>query len=213
MALILALMAVILALMAPLAWAQEIQVKGLFKGSAVLQIDGQQMLLKVGQVSPEGVRLVSADSKSAVVSVRGERFELTLSHRIANAYKEPVAQELRVPQGQGGHYFVSGQVNGRNVDFLVDTGATLIALNKQTAIDLGVNYRAGRLSTVSTANGKVQVFVVNLSNVTVGNLSVNNVQATVHLDDSPSIALLGNSFLGQLNMNTDNGVLVLSSQR
>jgi aspartyl protease family protein len=193
--------------------ATNVQVQGLFKGSAVLTIDGTQRILKQGNTSPEGVKLLSATSKEAVLIIDGKRHRLGISQQISSGFQAAEKAELRIQAGHNGHFFTTGQINGRNVNFLVDTGASVIALNKQTAISLGINYRAGENGAVSTANGTVSVFIVNLDRVTVGGITVHNVRASVHLDESPTVALLGNSFLNEVNMSTENGVLLLSTDR
>lgn len=196
-----------------LASAVDVQVQGLFKGSAMVSINGSQQLLVQGKTSPEGVKLLSANSKEAVFLIDGKRHTLGISQRISSGFRAAEKAEVRIQAGAHGHFFTTGQINGRNVDFLVDTGASNIALNKQTAISLGINYRSGETGYVSTANGTVPVFIVYLPRVSVGGITVNNVKATVHLDGSPNPALLGNSFLNEVNMSTENGVLLLSTDR
>lgn len=206
-------LAVMAVFTANVSYATNVQVNGLFSGSAVVTIDGKQRLLKQGMTSAEGVKLISATSKQAVLEFNGERHTLGISQQISSGFQKAEIQQTRIPVGRGGHYFTSGQVNGRRVDFLIDTGATHLAFNKQTAIDLGINFRAGKASSASTANGVVPIFIVNLESVSVGGVTVHNVSASVHLDGSPSIALLGNSFLKQVDMSTENGVLLLSTSR
>lgn len=195
------------------AHAVDVQVHGLFKGSAVVTINGTQRILKQGKTSPEGVKLLSANSQEALFLIDGRRHKLGISQQISSGFQSAEKAEIRIQAGRNGHFFTNGLVNGRSVHFLVDTGASVIALNKQTAINLGINYRAGQEGVVSTANGTVGVFIVNLDSVTIGGITVHNVRASVHLDDSPDVALLGNSFLNEVKMSTENGVLLLSSDR
>lgn len=192
---------------------QEVMVSGLFSGAAVLVIDGQQQLLKAGRTSPEGVTLISADSRGCVVEIAGQRHNLSLSQQIASGFAEAASLELRLPEADGGHYYAEGQINGHAVQFLVDTGATNVSMNRSTAERLGINFRAGEQAYARTAAGVTPIFLVTLARVTVGGISVDQVQASVHVDESPPIVLLGNSFLGQLEMKKDNGVLVLSAHR
>lgn len=195
------------------AQATDVTVKGLFSGSAVLSINGKQRLLKAGKTSPEGVKLIRADSRTAVVEINGQRHQLGISQHIASGFSQPKVLEVRIPEGHGGHYWAAGQINGRPVTFLVDTGATNIAMNRATAEFLGVNYRAGRQAQAQTAGGVKTVYIVTLARVSVGSIVLDQVQASVHLDESPTKVLLGNSFLSQLEMQKDNGVLVLSAHR
>jgi len=195
------------------ALATEVTVQGLFNGSAVLTINGQQKLMKVGGPSVAGVSLVSANSKMAVVEIDGQRHQLAISQRIASDFSKAQVLEVRIQEGRGGHYYTPGRINGVPVDFLIDTGATTIAMNKATAERLGVNYRAGKQAAAYTAGGMQPIFLVNLARVSIGGIIIDNVEASVHLDESPPMVLLGNSFLKQLEMKKDNGVLVLSSQQ
>ena len=168
--------------------------------------------MKAG-ASFDGVKLVSANSRYAVVEIDGARHQLGISQHIASGFAAAQRNEVRINEGAGGHYWAAGQINGHPIRFLVDTGATNIAMNRATAERLGVNYRAGRQAQARTAGGRVPIFLVQLARVSVGGIVMDNVQASVHLDESPAQVLLGNSFLSQLEMQKDNGVLVLSSQR
>lgn len=192
--------------------AIDVRVKGLFGGSAVLTIDGKQRLLKAGKTSPEGVLLVEADSKGALIEVDGERRYLTLSKRIGATYQKSESAEVRIASGYGGHYVTPARINNRPVEVMVDTGATSVAMNINTAKKLGINYRAGKAATVSTANGTAESFNVMLDNVTVGSVRVNHVSATIIIGDSPTVILLGNSYLSRVKMWRDEGVLVLQSK-
>ena len=119
---------------------------------------------------------------------------------------------VRIASQRGGHHWVRGEINGGQVNFMVDTGASMIALNLSTAKRLGIDYRKGEPGYVSTANGVKEVRLVNLAKVTVGQITHRNVAASIGLDNSLSVALLGNSFLSRNNMRTENGVLILESK-
>ena len=107
----------------------EVEAKMLAQGSAVLVIDGTQRMLREGARSPEGVLLVSADGKQAVLDINGKRKTITLSRSIGSSFKEASKTEVRIASGQGGHHYTKGLINGLPVDFVVDTGASIIAMN------------------------------------------------------------------------------------
>jgi aspartyl protease family protein len=193
-------------------FAIDIEAKMLAKGSAVLLIDGKQHMMREGVRSPEGVLLVSADGKQAVIEVEGKTQKITLSKKISTQFTQAEKTEARIASGDGGHFRTAGLINGIPVDFMVDTGATTIAMNYHEAERLGIDYRSGSTITVSTANGLTQNFVVNLSKVSVGNIELRNIQAAVSTTDSPTIILLGNSYLGRLDMSVTNGVLILKEK-
>lgn len=192
--------------------ASTVEVKGLFAGSALLIIDGKQRLLKQGRRSPEGVLLVSANSKFAVVEVDGQRHKLTVSRRISSGFQKAEKATVRLQSDSRGHYMTPGRINGKAVEFMVDTGATTVAMNLPTAKRLGINYRIGREIQLSTANGLAKAYLVQLDSVRVGDVEVRNVQGTVSIGDFPRVILLGNSYLSRVEMNKDGGILVLESK-
>ncbi|MBB3167049.1 retropepsin-like aspartic protease family protein [Simiduia aestuariiviva] len=195
-------------------WAQalDIQAQGLLKGSAVLSINGTTRLLKVGQTSPEGVTLLAGTSKFARVRYQDQEFELTLSRRISSAFAPAGKAEVRLPSGERGHYWAQGAINGRSVRMMVDTGATSVALSEQNAKALGVRYTDGREGLVSTASGRAKSWYIMLDSVGVGGVVVHQVPAVVIEGNFPEMVLLGNSFLQKVDMDQEQGVLVLRSR-
>ena len=196
----------------PLCFGLEIEAKMLAQGSAILIIDGTQRLLREGKRSPEGVLLISADTKQAVLEIDGKRKNITLSRSIGSQFARPDKTQLRLASGAGGHYQTKGLINGMPVEFMVDTGATHIAMNHFVAERLGIDYRAGTPIDVSTANGIAKAFLISLPSVAVGNIVLHQVSAAVSTTDSPSIVLLGNSYLGKVDLKIDQGVMILSEK-
>lgn len=192
--------------------ALNIHVKMLSNGSALLQINDQQRFLRVGARSPEGVLLVAANSEQAVVEWEDQRRTLKLNRDIASGYTPPKKTSMRIASSQGGHYLASGLINGKSVSFMVDTGATSIAMNYLEAQRLGIDYRAGSPIVVSTANGRANAFRVVLARVSVGGIEVHQVEAVVSTSTSPEVVLLGNSYLGKVDMRIDAGVLLLEAK-
>jgi len=188
--------------------APEIIASGLFKGKALLTINGQPRLLKVGATSPEGVRLLSSDSQQANILVEGQTLTLHLSERISAAFKKPKFSEVKIPRSRNGHYFTAGAINGRPAKFMVDTGATVIAMNINEARRLGIDLRQAKLGISSTAGGMVETFRVVLDKVSVGNVTLHNIRASVVDGNFPEQILLGNSFLSKVEMTEQAGVLV-----
>ena len=187
----------------------EIRVDGLFKDKAVLTINGRMRVLKIGETSPEGVRLISSDSKKAELEVERERLTLGISEHISSNFVAPSKKEVRIPRGQGGHYFVGGFINGHRVEYMLDTGATKIAMSGNQAKQLNIDLRSAKRGGVSTANGVVEGAVVTLDKVTVGSITLRSVPITVIAGDFPAQILLGNSFLSRVEMNEVEGVMVL----
>ena len=191
--------------------ANSITVKGLFKGAALLIIDGEQILLKEGK-SKYDVKLIEATSRDALLEINGKRQRVGLSKQVGGTYQQAENKVVRIASQRGGHHWVRGAVNGRSVDFFVDTGASLIAFNLSTAKRLGIDYRNGEPGLMNTANGVTEMRLVTLKKVTVGEITLHNVRASVSLNDALKVALLGNSFLSRTNMRTENGVLIMESK-
>jgi len=158
--------------------------------------------------------VVSADSRGAVLRVGGVERSYGLSREYSGAgYAAPEKTQLSVAKGVGGHYWIAGSINGQPVQFLVDTGATSVAINENQARRLGIDYRAaGQPLLVNTASGTAKAWRVRLNSVKVGAIDVLGVEAVVLEGESPSEALLGMSFLGRVSWREDQGVLRLESK-
>lgn len=191
--------------------APSVVIKGLFKNAALLLVDGEQVLIKVGKTK-KGIKLIKASSKDALLEINGRQQQVGLSKQVGGSYQAAKSRVVRIASQQGGHHWVRGQINGRNIDFLVDTGASVIAMNLSTAKRLGIDYQNGQPGYINTANGVTEMRMVNLAKVTVGSITHYNVQASVSLNDALGVTLLGNSFLSRTNMKTENGVLILEAR-
>lgn len=203
-----------LLLAAPLTAAPMVQVVGLFPGAAVVSVDGQRQLLKIGQSGPAGVTLVSADARSAVLRVDGMEQTYGLSREYsAGGYAEPQRQQLSIARGMGGHYWTAGSINGQNVQFLVDTGASSVAMNEAQARRLGLDYKTrGQPMQVNTAGGVVPAWRMSLDRVKVGSLEVLGVEAAIIAGGSPTEVLLGMSFLNRVGWREEQGMLRLQAK-
>ena len=199
-----------LALLAGVAAAEPlIELQAVLGTSAVLQVDGVRRMLRVGQASPEGVRLVALDGASAKVEIEGRTQSVPLGGRAGGAIQSAETATVRIAQSDGGMYVTTGSINGKPVEFLVDTGATTVAMNDATARRLGIDYRAGERRLVETASGITESWFVTLREVSVGAIRVPNVQAGVLRGDQPSRALLGMSFLSRTRIEHEHDTLVL----
>src|SRR5215213_472635 len=195
------------------ALAADIAVTALFSGKAVVVIDGgKPRTLNVGQTTPEGVKLVSASSESAVVEYNGQRQTLTTGQgtRIGSAAPAGGSGQTTLIADSRGHFVTTGAINGVAVQFLVDTGASSVAMSTAEARRLGINYLAGQRGQASTANGVVPMYRVKLDNVRVGDITLNNVEGVVLEGAGLSHALLGMSFLNRTQMNRDGDRLTLT---
>jgi aspartyl protease family protein len=118
---------------------------------------------------------------------------------------------VTVESGRGGHFQVEGAVDGRRLDFLVDTGATVVALCERDANRLGIFPRPTEYTgRTSTANGVIAVAPVRLSSLEINGIRVYDVAAVVIPDKSLSGNLLGMSFLSRVRrFEMANGRLVM----
>ena len=188
--------------------AQEVDVLGLFKGAALIRIDGEQKLLKPGDEFA-GLRLLTADSDEAVVEINGERHTLGLATHISGSYSQADTREVRIPRNAALQYVTTATINGRRLRVLVDTGANMIAMNAATAASLGLDYRAGQPIQLTTASGVVPGWLVRLDSVDVGGIRVDYLEASVVEGAQPSMLLLGTNYLRHVGMREESGVLLL----
>lgn len=192
------------------ATASDLMVLGLFRDKAVFSINGNQRSLAPGQTSPEGITLISASSDGAVLEVNGKRRHYPLGSQVNTQLAAPKHTAVQVYPNPHGMYTTVGSINGLLVNFLVDTGATFIALNANEAKRLGLSYRlGGQRTVVSTASGMTEAFLVKLAKVKIGEIELRDVDAAVIVGDSPTEVLLGMSFLGKLEIQYKNKVMEL----
>ncbi len=180
--------------------ALNIQVTGLFRDQAVVEIDTNQRILKVGETSPEGVTLISANSQQAVLEIDGKQQTFVLGGQIGGVFSPPPAQPRVSLWPSDGMYLTNGSINGYGVDFLVDTGASAVAINAATAKRLGIDYLNAPKIGVRTASGTDVGYQVNLDSVQLGDIIRFNVMAIVIDGPEPQRALLGMSFLRDLDL-------------
>ncbi len=135
---------------------------------------------------------------------------------VANVNEAPATKsqggfvvELRA--GDHGHFNTSAEVNGADIDVMVDTGASMVALPYEDAERAGIYIRDGDYTGyVSTANGRARVAPVTLGSVSIGNITVRNVEAVVSEPGALQVTLLGMTFLSRLDrVDMRSGVLIL----
>jgi len=192
------------------ALANDVALTGSLGSKALLMINGTPRTVAVGS-TVEGVRLISLSGGQAVVEVGGQRQTLVLGGSqvsVGGSGGRSAGSQIVLTAGSGGHFVTDGQINGRTVRFLVDTGATAVSMAVSDAERIGLNYKAGHPVRMNTANGVVQGYAVMLNSVRVGDVEVHNVQGVVAAREMPFI-LLGNSFLSRFQMKRENDQLTL----
>ena len=194
--------------------AGDIHVVALFKNRAMIVVDGKQQILGVGESSPEGVTLISADSGVAVFEYQGEKLERRLDGRAkAPAANASPGATVQVYRDSRSMFRTVGSINGLPVGFLIDTGASSVAMNSAQARRLGIDFRVQGDSTyVTTASQVVQAFRLTLERVKVGSIELHNVKGVVIDGPQPDEVLLGMSFLGRLDMRNEGDRLLLKKK-
>lgn len=198
---------------------KSISAYALFNGKAILNIDGKRHMLRAGEISPEGLKLVSSTTTAAVISIDGKEEVIGLNVNATNEAMHIGGNEspdylttVTLNMGAGGFFHAEGEINGKSVVFLVDTGANSVAMNVSTARRLDIDFESGKKSLASTANGIARMYSVVLDKVSVGEIEVDNVQAAVIQDPGPSGILLGMSFLSNLEMKRSGTTMELIQQ-
>ena len=200
-------------LAAGLAWSvAPVEVVGLFKNRAVVRVAGGEALIKVGETSPQGVTLISADAKQAHVRYRGQEYHLSISNRVGASFRELEQAHIAIAPDRYGQYRIGGSINDSSTNFLVDTGASVVAISSQEATRMGLLYERGEKGVVETAQGTAESYFMILDEVAVGGIRVYNVQAAVIEGAYPIDILLGMSFLRQVAMREVGGVLTLTQK-
>lgn len=195
------------------ACAQSVSYSGSMGDRALLVIDGTPRTLAVG-ATQGAVRLVSVNPNAAVVEVKGQKQTLPLGGSpvsLGGANSAGGGTQVVLTAGLGGHFVTGGSINGRAVEFVVDTGATTVSMGESDADRIGLKYKNNPRYIVGTANGNVPVYKVSLDVVRVGDVQVYNVEAAVLPQAMPFI-LLGNSFLTRFQMKRENDRLTLDKR-
>lgn len=205
------------ALVCTSAWADtDINVVGLFTDKAVVVINqGRPQTLSAGQSSREGVKLVSANSSLAVFEIEGKRKELAMGQAATvagSATASAGASQVTLYADPSGHFFTDGQVNGRTLRMLVDTGATALSMNSGDASYAGIDYKKGERVPMQTANGNVWAYRVTVNSLKLGGMVLNQVEGLIIEGGSPSVVLLGMSALNRMEMRRDGIALVLTKK-
>ncbi len=148
--------------------------------------------------------LVAALAVPRYVTQHGNAIAPTMMAARPQAPSTPTAgsnsHSVVISPSRNGHFEVEGRIDGRRMDFMVDTGASLIALTARDAAMLGIHpAERDYVATVKTANGIVRAAPVKLGMVEIDDLAVRNVAAMVMPDGALSDNLLGLSFLSRLH--------------
>lgn len=190
----------------------HVNVIGLIGDRAILRIDDEQVMLRTGE-SRAGVTLLGIANGEALLRVGKRELRLGLGMDTAGIAPRAAGGSVEIAMNGHGQFVTNGMINGRVVEFLVDTGANTVSMTSADAERLGIDYKVeGVRSASATAGGIVPAWSVMLRSVQVGPITVKNVQATVR--EAPTLApiLLGMTFLSRVSLTQDAQRLRLSER-
>ena len=199
--------------MVNLAYAKDINLIGVFPGKAVISVNGgPPKTLGLDSGVWEGVRLLAVEGEQAVVDIDGKKHTLGLgTFRAAGGMGGGQRSSVTLQADGRGHFITEGKINGGSIRFMVDTGASMIAIGIGDARRLGINYSNGRRGYVNTANGATTAYYVKLDVVDIRGVTANNVDAVV-LETLGGVALLGMSYLNRMEMQRSGESMTLSKR-
>ncbi|WP_369418660.1 TIGR02281 family clan AA aspartic protease [Leptothrix ochracea] len=195
------------------ALSQSLSYSGRMGERALLVVDGQTRMLGVGQEN-QGLRLLALSDDRAQVSLNGRSLWLNLGSPTALGGSGDGGREsssggrIVLMASSGGHFQVPGSINNQSVNFLIDTGATMVTMSAKVAERLGLDYRKGTPLVTQTANGQAPAWRLSLSSLRVRDVELHQIDAIVVEHDMP-VVLLGNSFLSRFAMQREGSQMVL----
>jgi aspartyl protease family protein len=193
--------------------AGSVMLTGTIGSRAILIVDGAPpKTVAVGETF-QGVKLVSLQAEQAVVELEGKRLNLRMDTPVSIGGGGGTGGGSRIvlPADSRGHFMTQGAINGRAVTFMLDTGATSIAMSAADAQRIGLDYSKGQRVQMNTANGVSQGYKLRLQSVRVGDVEVYDIDAIVSPQPMPFV-LLGNSFINRFSMRRDADQMVLEKR-
>jgi aspartyl protease family protein len=199
-------------LVATPAAAQSVALAGMLGSKALLVVDGEApRALGVGD-ELLGVKVVAVTRDEATVDVKGVRRTLRLGEApVSVGNRGGSGRRIVLTADSRGHFVNSGLINGRVMQYMVDTGASTIAIGRPDADRLGLPYQAGEPVRMNTANGVAQGWRLRLDSVRIGDVEVFGVEAIVTPQAMPYV-LLGNNFLAGFQMTRTHEQMVLEKR-
>lgn len=196
----------------PVAHAQSVALAGILGGKALLVVDGSAPRSVAPGGSHMGVRVVSVGRDGVVLEVAGAQRAIQLGESPVSIGGSAAGQRIVLKADARGHFINSGFINGRVMQYMVDTGATTVAIGRPDAQRMGLKFEQGQPVMMNTANGTAQGWRMRLESVRVGDVELRSVDAIVTAEAMPYV-LLGNSFLREFHMNRSGDEMVLQRRR
>jgi aspartyl protease family protein len=189
-----------------------VTLQGIMGSKALLVIDGRAPRALGPGESLGAIQVISVQGEQARITIAGSPATLLLGEAqssVAGKARPAGGVQISMASDANGHFMAEGLINGKPARFMVDTGATTMAMSLADAVKLGVDYRKGQPIQVGTANGMATGYALKLHSVRIGDVEVYDVDAVVTQQRMPFV-LLGNSFLNRFQMRRDADVMVLT---
>jgi len=192
--------------------AQSVTLAGMLGSKALLVVDANPpRAVGVGE-QYQGVKVIATTKEEATVEIRGVRSTLRLGAPVSVGGRSGSGKRITLIADSRGHFVNSGTINGQVMQFMIDTGASTVAVGRTDADRMGLKYKNGQPMRMNTANGIGQGWWMKLDSVRIGDVEVFDVDAVITEQPMPYV-LLGNSFLTEFQMTRINDRLVLEKRQ
>ena len=188
--------------------AQELKIRLIAAGSntAVIEIDGERLVLNGENPVADDVTLISSTGDEVIIQVKDQLVTLTTEDDAAlifegnNSQPDNSSNSAVLWATSSGFFFANGIVNGNSMKFLVDTGADIVTFSSVQANQLGIDYSRGKDGYASTASGIATLKTLSLDSLNIEGITLYDIPISVVQGQFPEVPLLGGTFLNQLNM-------------
>ncbi|MBU0745626.1 MAG: retroviral-like aspartic protease family protein [Gammaproteobacteria bacterium] len=192
--------------------AQAVALAGMLGSKALLVVDANPPKAVGAGDEYQGVKVIALSKEEVTIEVNGARRTLRLGEApVSVGARGGSGKRVILMSDSRGHFVNSGTINGRVMQYMVDTGASTIAIGRADADRMGLNYQGAEPVRMNTANGVAQGWRIKLDSVRLGDVEVLGVEAIITPQPMPYV-LLGNSFLTQFQMTRINDQMVLEKR-
>ena len=193
------------------ALAQSVALAGVLGSKALLVVDANAPRAVGAGDEYKGVKVIAVSKDDATIEVKGARRVVRLGEAPVSVGARTGGRRVTLMADSRGHFMNSGTINGQVMQYMVDTGASTVAIGRPDADRMELKYQSGQPVRVNTANGVAQGWRMKLDSVRVGDIEVFGVEAIITSQPMPYV-LLGNSFLSEFQMTRINDQMVLEKR-
>jgi aspartyl protease family protein len=198
------------------AQAQSVALAGLLGSKALLVIDAHPPRAMAAGDEFQDVKVVAVTADGATVDIKGVRRTMRMGEApvsVGGRGRNSTAggRQVVLQSDSRGHFIQSGTINGKTIEYMVDTGASTVAIGRSDADRIGLDYKSAARVQMGTANGVALGWRLKLDSVRIGDVEVMNVEATITPQPMPYV-LLGNNFLSEFKMTRTRDQMVLEKR-